>query len=167
MRFFKALTVSAVLASALIVISTDASAERAVRRTARAKTTTLADVCTKITPLGGMLIKVTAGGHISGADARNSGYSLICGSSCASLPANIYHCDGSLAFRVGYYGRYAENGRPRAYCAAGGAPACYVTRVRARSKALKCNGAGYLDLDGRLGKKCYRFNLNSSRNGDV
>lgn len=151
---------------ATIVIIPEVASARTVRKTARAKARVLSDVCTasKTKPLNGILVKITAGGHIGSGDARNSGYSIICGPNCASFPANVYHCDGSLAFRMGYYGRYAANGKPRGYCAAGGAPACSVSAIRSRSRALRCNGAGYLDLDGSRGKTCMRLNLNSNRN---
>ena len=156
-----------VMAVGLLLGSVSEAAGRTVRQSKRVRVRTLSDVCTRTTPLNGLLIKITAGGHISRGDARYSGYSIICASKCASFPATVYHCDGSTAFRMGYYGRYSENGKPRGYCAAGGAASCSVSAVRSRSTALKCRGAGYLDLDGSRGKSCRRLNRYSNRNGDV
>ena len=127
----------------------------------------LAKVCKNVSNLNGLLLKVTAGGHISRNDPRYPGYSIICASKCVPFPATVYHCDGSVAFKVGYYGKWSGNGKSRGYCGSGGAGVCYTSSVRNKSRQLKCNGAGYLDVDGSRGKACMRFNLNSSRNGGV
>jgi hypothetical protein len=124
----------------------------------------LSSICKKTSDINGALFKVTAGGHIGRSDPRYTGFSFICGSRCTSFPAKVYHCDGSQAFTMGFYGKWSGNGKSRAYCGSGGAPRCSTNAIRARSRALKCNGMGYLATGGG---SCIRLNLNSNRNGDV
>lgn len=127
----------------------------------------LSSVCKNVSNLSGLLVKITAGGHISRGDSRYSGWSIICAGRCVSFPAKVYHCDGSTAWNMGYYGRWAGNGKARGYCASGGASACSVSSTRSVNRQKKCQGAVYLDVDGGRGKSCLRFNVNSSRNGGV
>jgi hypothetical protein len=143
--------------------------ERKEMRAERAKRA-LREVCApdNVVPARGLLIKKTGGGHIPGSDARASGFSLICASNCvSSFPAKVYHCDGSQAFKLGYYGTWSGNGRPRAYCAAGGVGACSVSSVASMSKRKGCGQVGYLDLDGSRGKRCMKIFVDGRRNGGV
>ena len=149
----------------LLTLSGSALADEPTRPAmTRAAKTSLARVCPKISNLSGLLVKVTAGGHIPRWDPRNSGFSLICASRCVPWPATVYHCDGSVAFRMGYYGRWVGNGKARGYCGAGGQGACPTSSVRVRNRRLGCKGAAFL-AEGR--GRCMRFNVNSNRNGSV
>ena len=174
----KLLIALAVLASAILGNSATSLADgltaREERRIARsearkrgAKAAALNKVCTDISNLSGLLVKETAGGHIGRGDARYSGYSIICASKCVSFPAKVYHCDGTTAFSMGYYGRWSGNGKSRGYCAAGGVGACSVSSVKAAARSKRCGTTGYLDVDGSRGKKCMRMNIDGSRNGGV
>ena len=142
------------------------AAETRVRNSAKKKNK-LSKVCSKVSNLSGLLVKITAGGHIGAGDSRYSGWSIICGSQCAPFPVTVYHCDGSVAWKMGYYGRWSGNGQARGYCSSGGTGACSVSSTRAVNKRKRCKGAVYLDKDGSRGKSCMRFNVNSSRNGGV
>ncbi|NMC61875.1 MAG: hypothetical protein GYA55_01765 [SAR324 cluster bacterium] len=139
-----------------------ASKKRVATRLSPAKK--LKKVCPRITNLSGLLIKTTAGGHIPKSDPRYSGFSIICGSHCVPFPATVYHCDGSVAFKMGYYGRWDGNGKSRGYCGAGGQGGCPTSYVRSKNRSLRCNGAVYL---AQGGGRCMRFNINSNRSGGV
>lgn len=140
---------------------------RSIRKLARArsgkvKTKALNTVCKKISNLQHALMKNTAGGHISSADPRYPGISLICGSDCArSFPVNAYYSDGNLAFKLGYYGKWSGNGKPRAYCGAGGAPACYASSVKTNARRSGRDGYVYL----HFGNKSCRKARPGERNG--
>jgi hypothetical protein len=175
-KLFLGLLFGAVLSLGGLVATDSAQAqdtltkqERREKRAERAKRD-LKEVCapSSVVPARGLLIKKTGGGHIPNSDARASGFSLICASNCVStFPAKVYHCDGSDAFKMGYYGRWNGNGKPRAYCAAGGAGACNVSSVANLSKKKKCGLVGYLDLDGNRGKRCMKIFVDGRRNGGV
>jgi hypothetical protein len=112
----------------------------------------LSDVCKSVTPIHA-LFKSTGGGHIRG-DARESGFSIICSrSECFSFPASAYYSDGTYAFKIGYYGRWVGNGQPRAYCAAGGAPACNAKSITANARAQKRDGKVYIQKSAKT-KTC-------------
>lgn len=118
----------------------------------------LSAVCKKVSNLSGLLVKTTAGGHIPRSDPRYNGYSIVCAGRCVPFPAKVYHCDGSEAFRMNYYGRWVGNGKSRGYTHSS------VGAIRSRSRSLKCSGAGYLASGGN---SCLRFNLDVTRNGGV
>lgn len=112
-------------------------------------TMSLATVCPTVKNVTGndFLWKSEISNHINPGDARASGPTFICGRICASkFPMNFYYSDGTLAGKVGYYGTYRANGRPRAYCAAGGAPKCSIADIAKKSKQSGRNGRLYLQL---------------------
>jgi hypothetical protein len=109
----------------------------------------LGTVCPTVKNVTGndFLWKSEISNHISQGDPRTSGPTFICGRICASkFPMNFYYSDGTPAGRVGYYGTYRANGRPRAYCAAGGAPKCSIADIAKKSKQSGRNGLLYLKL---------------------
>ena len=107
----------------------------------------LASVCKSTAPLRGALLKNAYPGHISRSDPRAPGFAFVCGSDCPrSFPAKAYYSDGTLAFSLGYYGRWEGNGQPRAYCGAGGAPMCSVSTVTNGSRASKRDGKVYISF---------------------
>lgn len=163
-KLFLLLILAVPLAFTEEAISQEAGTRRvALAKKAKANANKLEKVCKNVTNINGLLVKVTAGGHIPRSDPRYSGYSIVCAGRCVSFPAVVYHCDGSQAFRMGYYGRWVGNGKSRGYCGHGSSP-CPTSSVRAKSKSLKCSGAGYLSTGNR---SCMRFNLYSDRNGGV
>jgi hypothetical protein len=128
---------------------------------------TFAQVCqttyAKVLPKQ-FLYKSELSTHITGPDVRKEGPTLVCGSVCpTSWPAEVYYSDGSLATRLGYYGTYAGNGKPRAYCGVGGVPKCN-NRKLARDSTRKLRD-GYLYLKTKPGT-CYRVNV-VGRTGSV
>ena len=142
---------------------------RTVRKLLRAgKKGNLAAVCPSIASFrGGQgLIKSEISKHISPSDPRASGYTLVCGSLCpSSFPASFYYSDGTLAGKFGYYGRYSGNGRPRAYCGAGGAPVCSTSAIYSRARGLRTGSSLYLKLNSR---QCISFSgAPGARNGSV
>ena len=143
---------------------------RLFTRAAKAKpkaVSKLKKLCKKIITLrpGQALIKSQISAHIPRGDARASGYTFVCGSLCASFPAPFYYSDGTLAGKLGYYGRYSANGRPRAYCAAGGAPRCSVSSIYAKARRKKTGSYLYLKSNSTT---CFKFNgAPGARNGGV
>lgn len=174
MKQFIILLIASFVTSSIIVTNAVADIEgltqresRKIARSAKSnkpKKTKLSDVCKKVSNLSGLLLKTTAGGHIPRSDPRYPGYSVICAGSCVPFPAKVFHCDGSEAFQMGYYGKWSGNGKSRGYCGWAGSGQCFTSSVRSRSKSLKCSGAGYL---AQGGGRCLRFNLNVDRNGGV
>lgn len=132
-----------------------------------AKASALSSVCKSTFTLrsGQGLIKSQISHHIPSGDARAAGYTFICGSICASFPATIYYSDGTQAARVGYYGTYHGNGKPRAYCAAGGAAPCSVSTVSSNARRKRTGASLYLKINSR---QCIQFNGSpGARNGGV
>ena len=121
----------------------------------------LANVCTKISPLTKSLLKNTWPGHIYPPDPRSYGFAFICGRSSAQCPsrwpARVYYSDGTLAFKLGYYGTWSGNGgRPRAYTGTHGARTVKVKNIVKASKAKGKDGKkrdGYVYIRIK-GKKC-------------
>lgn len=145
--------------------------ERSVRKLERAKNKAkkgnkekLAAVCKSITPLKKALLKNAYPGHINRSDPRASGFAFVCGPDCPrSFPVSAYYSDGTAAFKLGYYGKWEGNGRPRAYCAAGGAPACSTSAVSSNSRKSGRDGKIYLVFDTKA-KSC-RSATPGARNG--
>lgn len=110
----------------------------------------LSAVCKNTKPIGALL-KNASPGHISSGDPRAPGFALICNrSDCPrGFPAKAYYSDGSLAFSLGYYGRWEGNGQPRAYCGTGGAAVCSVSAVSSAARAKGRNGKVYIDFGGK------------------
>ena len=148
----------------------EGASARTVRKLIRGakKKSSLAKVCPSITSFGpGQgLIKSQISHHISPGDPRATGYTYVCCSQCAAaFPVTIYYSDGTQAGRFGYYGRYSANGKPRAYCGAGGVPPCSVSSIYARARGLRTGSDLYLKLNSR---QCVRFNgAPGARNGSI
>jgi hypothetical protein len=106
-------------------------------------------ICKSTAPLKGALLKNAYPGHISKNDPRASGFAFVCGSDCArSFPVSAFFSDGTLAFKLGYYGRWEGNGQPRAYCGTNGAPSCPVGTVVRQSRQAGRDGKVYLHFGG-------------------
>ncbi len=112
-------------------------------------------VCPNVVQLSGILIKNAYPGHISQGDPRAPGFAMVCGRSCvSSFPASVFFSDGTLAFKLGYYGRWEGNGQPRAYCGAGGVAMCSVSSVVSNSRKSGRDKSAYLKLNKNT---CARF----------
>ena len=61
---------------------------------------------------------------------------------------NFYYSDGVKAGAVGYYGTYSKTGKARAYCAAGGAPQCFISQISSKSRRSGRDGFVYVQLSG-------------------
>ena len=141
--------------------------KRTLRKAARKKvnTSALSAVCSNTTPLSGLLIKSEISHHINRGDPRASGYTLVCGKRCVQFIADFYYCDGSKAGSFGYYGRWNVTGKPRAYGAAGGAPAHSVNAIRAAARRKGCGTNLYLKTSRKAKTSCLSWNANASRTG--
>lgn len=166
MRSFILATILSVLC---VVGSADAAglSKHAARKLSRgrkgaAPVAAFTKVCAKVKNVTGreFLYKSEISDHISGADPRSSGPTLICNQICPShFPASLYYSDGTLATRLGYYGTFGGNGKPRAYCAAGGVPKCFISSIYTQSKQKRRDGKLYLQVsNAKTGPKtmCYR-----------
>jgi hypothetical protein len=149
-----------------LTISLDASAQegltmRSLRRMARGRTSpaqaaaALADVCPTVKNVTGneFLYKSQISDHISKNDKRAAGPTFICNRLCPSFPASIFYSDGDLATRVGLYGRWKVTGKARAYCAAGGVPACSNSTLNRNARARGRDGFLYIKINSST---CYR-----------
>ena len=128
------------------------------------------NICTEVKPLTSGLLKNTWPGHIYPPDPRSYGFAYICGSrDCPRRwPARVYFSDGTLAFRLGYYGIWSGNGKPRSYTGTYGAPKVYVKNIVTKSKrkgkdGIKRNGKVYIAIGN---KKC-RSAIPGKRNGST
>jgi hypothetical protein len=140
---------------------------RSLNKVGRAKNVSerlsgLRAVCNTIRPVNGneLLYKSEISPHITSGDVRASGPTLVCGKVCpASWPADLYYSDGTLAAKLGYYSVWNVTGRPRAYCGAGGAPACSNSTLVRESRRRGRDGQLYLQTSAKKsGTKtvCYR-----------
>lgn len=123
---------------------------RSVRKISRATQKPragLSSVCRSVTPLARALLKNAWPGHISKNDPRASGFAFVCGADCPrKFPMNMYNAAGVKLASLGMYGLWEGNGRPRAYCGAGGAPRCSVSTVVRGARANGGDGKVYLDF---------------------
>lgn len=152
---------------ALALVTLNSGIAAAQRKTS-SKTHPLYQVCSKVLKVTGpeFLYKSEISHHIPGADARASGPTFICNRLCpSSFPASIYYSDGTEAAKLGYYGTWSRShggtGRPRAYCAAGGASACSNSTMALRSRQRGVNGKrrdGKLYVSMGRGRPCYQVN---------
>lgn len=154
-RIFSVVTIAA---GSLFLSATTASAENVSVRTLNkasrgddpvASVMNLRQVCrtVKTVTSNEFLWKSQISNHINGGDPRTSGPTLVCNRLCpASFPMPFYYSDGTVAGSVGYYGRFAGNGQPRAYCAAGGAPRCYISQIAKHSTTGGRDGFVYLQF---------------------
>jgi len=107
----------------------------------------LAAVCPSVKTVTGseFLWKSEISHHIYPTDKRAAGPAFICNKVCPKKwPLNIYYSDGTRAARLGYYGTYRTTGKPRAYCATKGAPACSIETISKDSKATGRDRCVYL-----------------------
>lgn len=146
---------------------------RTERKLARQAVSTkaLSDVCKTIKNITGkeFLWKSEISPHIPRGDARASGPTLICNRDCPTkFPMEFFYSDGTKAGAVGYYGRWSYTNKPRAYCAAGGAPRCYNSVIRSNATKNGRDGKIYLQFRGKgtSNTLCYRANP-VGRNGDA
>ena len=128
---------------------------RTIRKAKRAKQKPnagdLSKVCKNIRPFSGALLKNAWPGHIQRSDPRAPGFALVCASLCPrKFPASAYYSDGSLAFRLGYYGLWEGNHRPRAYCGAGGVGSCSASGVSSAARKSGRDGYVYVDFGAGL-----------------
>lgn len=152
-RIFSVVTIAA---GSLFLSATTASAENVSVRTLNkasrgddpvASVMNLRKVCRTVKTVTGneFLWKSEISNHITGGDLRRTGPTLVCNRICpASFPMPFYYSDGVQAGSVGYYGRFSGNGQPRAYCAAGGAPQCYISQIAKHSTTGGRDGFVYL-----------------------
>ena len=129
----------------------EGSSQRDLRKIARkSRASGLSKVCSSTKPIGALL-KNASPGHISSGDPRAPGFALVCSrSDCPrGFPAKAYYSDGTLAFSLGYYGRWEGNGQPRAYCGTGGAGVCSSRSVSSNARAKGRNGKVYIDFGGK------------------
>jgi hypothetical protein len=148
---FKGRTLVAVAVMAFALVAVDVSAqeglsERSLRKMSRGTARAgggLKAVCRNIRGVSNeFLYKSQISNHISAGDPR------------ASFPASVLYSDGSLATRVGYYGRWNVTGKARAYCGAGGVPVCSNATLARNSRARGRDGKLYV----KIGSTCYRVN---------
>jgi hypothetical protein len=160
---FKGRTLVAVAVMAFALVAVDVSAqeglsERSLRKMSRGTARAgggLKAVCRNIRGVSNeFLYKSQISNHISAGDPRASGPTLVCNRACPSFPASVLYSDGSLATRVGYYGRWNVTGKARAYCGAGGVPVCSNATLARNSRARGRDGKLYV----KIGSTCYRVN---------
>ncbi len=119
----------------------------------------LGNVCGTIRQVTGreFLWKSEISNHINPSDPRATGPTFICNQVCATFPMSFYYSDGSLAGVVGYYGKWNQTGKARAYCAAGGAPQCFISSINTNARRRGRDGFVYLQTNPRTGNTvCYK-----------
>ena len=129
---------------------------RSIRKMARrgdptASISAFSDVCSTVKEVTGneFLWKSVISNHIPSGDARATGPTFICNEKCPPrFPMNFYYSDGVKAGAVGYYGTYSKTGKARAYCAAGGAPQCFISQISSKSRRSGRDGFVYVQLSG-------------------
>lgn len=129
---------------------------RSIRKMARrgdptASISALSDVCRTVKEVTGneFLWKSVISAHIPSGDARATGPTFICNEKCPPrFPMDFYYSDGVKAGAVGYYGTYSKTGKARAYCAAGGAPQCFISQISSKSRRSGRDGFVYVQLSG-------------------
>jgi hypothetical protein len=105
------------------------------------------------------LYKSEISDHISSTDRRATGPTFICNQVCPSgFPISVFYSDGTLAARLGYYGTWNVTGKPRAYCAAGGTPQCFNSRISRDSRRSGRDGKLYVRTRTGSNSVCYRVN---------
>lgn len=138
--------------------------------------TGLSKVCAKVSKVvnGELLVKSEASTHINPNDCRTTGYTLVCGSKCpSSINAHgitaLYFSDGTRAAQLGYYGTFAQNGKPRAYGCSNGAPQHYAAKIAVEAKEKGRNGKLYLRMaSDKTGPNTLCKEVNAEgRTGDV
>lgn len=137
-----ALTLSTLSVDALAADGEARAGRKLARRQTAATSAAFRDVCASVRNVTGreFLYKSEISHHISNGDRRASGPTLICNRVCPPrFPANLYYSNGALAARLGYYGTWHVTGKARAYCAAGGAPACSNSTLTRRARKLDGN----------------------------
>lgn len=152
------------MAASSVYAADSALSARSQRKMARKNITpkAFADVCKKVTPLKYALLKNAWPGHIQRSDSRASGFAFVCGADCPKrFPVSAYYSDGTLAFKLGYYGRWEGNGKPRAYCGTGGVGTCSASSITKAAK--RKDGKIYLDF----GNKSCRSATPGQRNGST
>lgn len=174
MKLIRLLTVLAIVlgftAQAYAELPTGMS-ERSARKISRAKkgpknpaVKPLNTYCKSTTPLSKALLKNAYPGHINASDPRAPGFAFVCGPDCPSgFPVSAYYSDGTPAFKLGYYGRWEGNNRPRAYCGAGGVAMCNVKTVSSGARQKGRDGKIYLVFNSKS-KSC-RSASPGQRNG--
>jgi hypothetical protein len=160
---FKGRSLVAVAVMAIALVAVDASAQeglsaRSLRKMSRGTARAgggFAAVCPRVKAVTNeFLYKSTISRHISPGDVRASGPTLICNRACPRFPASVLYSDGSQAARLGYYGRWNVTGKARAYCGAGGVPACSNSALARNARARGRDGKLYV----KDGSTCYRVN---------
>jgi hypothetical protein len=112
----------------------------------------LSDVCGTVKNVTGreFLWKSEISNHINPGDPRATGPTFICNQVCPKAwPIPFYYSDGVEAGTVGYYGRWNVTNKPRAYCAAGGAPQCFINTIARNSRSRGRNGSLYVRISGK------------------
>lgn len=101
-----------------------------------------------------LLYKSVPSEGIQSSDKRTTGPALICGKVCPErFPVGLWFSDGTLATKLGYYGLYAGNNRPRAYCAVGKIPQCFNSKLNDQSNLPGRDGFLYLRINKLI---CYK-----------
>jgi hypothetical protein len=118
----------------------------------------LKDVCKTVKNVSGreFLYKSEISNHIPSSDRRASGPTFICNQVCPSgWPISVFYSDGTVAARLGYYGTWNVTNKARAYCAAGGTPQCYNSRISRDSRRNGRNGKLYVRTKTGSNSVCY------------
>ena len=142
----------------------DGLSTRSLQRMSRAGDPTagvanLSNVCGTIRQVTGreFLWKSEISNHINPGDPRATGPTFICNQICPKFPMAFYYSDGTLAGLVGYYGTWNVTGKARAYCAAGGAPQCFINQIYTTSRRGGRDGFVYLQTRKTAGNTaCYK-----------
>ena len=119
----------------------------------------LGDVCATVRQVTGreFLWKSEISHHINPGDPRATGPTFICNQICPTFPMSFYYSDGTLAGVVGYYGKWNVSGKARAYCAAGGAPQCFISQINTNARRRGRDGYVYLQTGKtRNNTVCYK-----------
>lgn len=121
----------------------------------------LAGVCKTVRNVSGreFLYKSEISNHIPNNDRRATGPTFICNQVCPSgWPMSVFYSDGTLAAKLGYYGRWNVTNKPRAYCAAGGTPQCFNSRISQNSRRNGRDGKLYVRTTSGANSVCYKVN---------
>ena len=135
----------------------------------------LSDVCASIETIepGEMLIKSEISKHISKADRRATGYTIVCGSKClargrATMP--FFYSNGEVA---GYVARYlpnfSGNGKRRFYGGVGKAPQHFASEIALYADTLATGPLLYMQnskAESGASTTCMEFNPRG-RNGGL
>ena len=171
-----ALMATAISTAGVAHADTGALSPRSLQKMARngdptASVEAFEDRCATVKEVTGkeFLWKSQISHHITSGDPRATGPTFICNRLCPKFPMAFYYSDGTKAGEVGYYGPWNVTGKARAYCAAGGAPQCFINQIATDSRRRGRDGFVYLQTSGAVKAArtvCYKVRP-LSRTGDA